>query len=406
MTESPEEKTAAQPCPGPASRKGRNGVKRAKILIISSGHLFHDMYTSFLAPVLPLLIEKFSLTYAAAGFLSVLMRLPALSSPFVGAWADRRSLKYIVAASPALTAFAMCLMGNATNYYALAALAAIAGFSSTCFHVPAPVLLKAVAGRRPGTAMSFFQVGGELSRTIGPLVVLCAVSWWTLEGMYRLIPIGVGASLLLHWAFQDSPAPVGHDRRSGDRGHIAEAFRRERLFFTALFGILLCKSFSASVVAAFLPVYLTAQGKSLWLAGGALSLLQAAAIAGAFIAGTLSDRIGCKNMLLCLTIATPAAMLLFIVSSGWLLIPALVLLGLAAFSSTPVILSLIQQRCSAFPATANGLYMMLNFMLSSLTVLLAGLLSDSMGIVNALKLCAGCTWLGLPFLFFLRPAKH
>lgn len=386
--------------------KSRAGTKKTKIFIISSGHLFHDMYTSFLAPVLPLLIEKFALTYAAAGFLSVLMRLPSLSSPFVGAWADRRSLKYIVAASPALTAFAMCLMGNAPNYYALAALAVIAGFSSTCFHVPAPVLLKAVAGRRPGTAMSFFQIGGELSRTIGPMVVLCAVSWWTLEGLYRLVPLGVGASVVLHWAFQDSPAVNGPSVRPADRGRIADALCSERPFFIALFGILMCKSFSASVVAAFLPVYLTAQGKSLWLAGSALSLLQASAIAGVFIAGTLSDKIGCKNMLLMLTLATPAGMLLFICSSGWLLIPALVLLGLTAFSSTPVILSLIQQRCPALPATANGLYMMLNFMLGSLTILLAGLLSDSMGIVSALKLCAACSWLGLPFLFFLRPAKQ
>ena len=48
--------------------------------------------------------------------------------------------------------------------------------------------------------------------TMGPLVALCAVSWWTLAGMYRLIPVGVGASLLLHWAFQDSPAAGGPDR--------------------------------------------------------------------------------------------------------------------------------------------------------------------------------------------------
>ncbi|MBN2107368.1 MAG: MFS transporter [Deltaproteobacteria bacterium] len=383
----------------------RGEAAKAKIIIISGGHLFHDMYTSFLAPVLPLLIEKFALSYAAAGFLSVLMRLPSLLSPVVGSWADRRSLKYIVIASPALTAIAMCLMGNASSYVGLAALAGIAGVSSTCFHVPAPVLIKAVAGKRPGAAMSLFQVGGELSRTIGPFVVLCAVSWWTLAGLYRLIPLGVGTSLLLHWAFQDLPrahAPAGS---AGDKSRIAEAFYCERSFFAALFGILVCKSFSASVVAAFLPVYLTAQGKSLWLAGSALSLLQAAAIAGVFMAGTLSDKIGCKNILLCLSIVTPVSMLLFIYSSGWALIAALVLLGLTAFSSTPVILSLIQQRCSAFPATANGMYMMISFMLGSLTVLLAGWLSDVFGIVSAFKICAGCSLLGLPFLFLLNRGK-
>ena len=83
----------------------------------------------------------------------------------------------------------------------------------------------------------------------------------------------------------------------------------------------------------------------------------------------------------------------------------LVVLGLTAFSSTPVILSLIQQRCPAFPATANGIYMMISFMLGSLTVLLAGRLSASVGVVSALKICACCSLLGLPFLFLLNRGK-
>jgi FSR family fosmidomycin resistance protein-like MFS transporter len=384
---------------------GRSHAEKIKIFIVSSGHLWHDIYTSFLSPLLPLLIEKLSFSYVAAGFLSVLMRLPSILSPLVGAWSDRYSLHYCFIATPAITAIAMCLMGNAPNYYSIAALTVIAGASSTFFHVPAPVLLKRVAGKRLGSAMSLFQVGGELSRTIGPLVLLSAVSWWTLEGIYRLIPLGVGMSLLLHRTFRNLPPVRSPNQRFTDSDRIKDAFCSAKPFFISVFGILLCKSFSASVVAAFLPVYLTAQGKSLWFAGGALSLLQGAALAGVFITGTLSDKIGCNHMLLFLTAATPLAMLLFICSSGWLLIVSLVLLGLTAFASTPVILSLIQQRCHAFPATANGIYMMVNFMLGSLTVLLAGMLSDVLGIAEAMKLCAACSWLGLPFLCFLDRKK-
>jgi FSR family fosmidomycin resistance protein-like MFS transporter len=384
---------------GPAHIR-RGDAKKAKIFIISGSHFFHDMYTSFLAPVLPILIEKFAITYAAAGFLSVLMRLPSLAGPVIGSLADRRSLKYIVIASPVLTAIAMCLMGSVSSYTGLAILAAVAGISSTCFHVPAPTLLKAIAGRRPGMAMSLFQVGGELSRTIGPLVVLCAVSWWTFAGIYRLIPLAVGVSLFLHWSFQNLPSlhTTGDTARTG---RIAEVLRGQWPLFVGLFGMLVCKSFSASVVAAFLPVYLTAQGAGLWIAGSALSLLQAAAIAGVFMSGTLSDKIGCKPLLMALNIATPLCMLLFIFSSGWLLAVALVLLGLTAFSTTPVVLSFIQQRCREFPSTANGVYMMISFTLGSLAVLAAGLLSDAIGIAGAFKVCAGCCLLGLPCIAVL-----
>jgi len=386
---------------GTQKNNRRSNAGKIKIFIVSSGHLWHDIYTSFLSPLLPLLIDKLVFSYAAAGFLSVLMRLPSLLSPLVGAWSDRCRFHYCFIATPAITAVAMCLMGNAPNYYMIAALTVIAGASSTFFHVPAPVLLKQVAGKRLGSAMSLFQVGGELSRTIGPLVVLGAISWWTLEGIYRLIPLGVLMSLVLHGAFKDFPQVRSQACQFTERARITEVFCSAKTFFISVFGVLLCKSFSASVVAAFLPVYLTQQGKSLWVAGTALSLLQGSAIAGVFITGTLSDKIGCSNMLLVLTAATPVAMLLFICSSGWLLLVSLVLLGLTAFSSTPVILSLVQHRCHAFPATANGIYMMVSFMLGSLTVLLAGILSDRVGIAGAMKICAACSCLGLPFLCFL-----
>jgi MFS transporter, FSR family, fosmidomycin resistance protein len=374
---------------------------RSKIICLSVAHLFHDIYTSFLAPVLPLLIEKFALSYAAAGFLSVLMRIPSFASPLVGSWADRFRLKYIVIISPALTAAAMCLIGRAPNYGALSVLIVFAGLSSTCFHVPAPVLITQVAGQRPGAAMSLFQVGGELSRTIGPLVVLGAVSIWSLEGLYRLVPLGVLTSLLLHWALREVPGAVRSPARSSGNGRAAALLRADWPFWAALFGILVCKSCVASVVAAFLPVYLTAQGTSLWLSGGALSLLQAAALAGVCITGWLSDRIGCTRMLAVLTLATPLIMLLFVFAHGWLLSAALVLLGLIAFSSTPVVLSLIQQRCRDYPATANGVYMMMSFTMGAVTVMLAGMLSDRIGIAAALKMFAACSFIGLPFLLLL-----
>jgi len=96
------------------SSAGEQSDKKV-ILYISAGHLCHDIYTSFLAPILPLLIEKLALSYAAAGFLSVLMRLPSLLSPIVGAWSDRSALRFCFIASPGVTAVVMCLMGMSPN---------------------------------------------------------------------------------------------------------------------------------------------------------------------------------------------------------------------------------------------------------------------------------------------------
>ncbi len=372
-----------------------------KILIISFGHLCHDIYTSFLSPVLPVLIKKFELTYSNAGLISVMLRLPSLFNPFIGAWADRLNLKFFVIISPAITATAMCLMGSAPDYAFLIVLALAAGIGSSCFHVTSPVLLAKFSGRRTGAGMSSFQIGGELARTLGPIIVLGAVSIWTLEGLYRLIPIGFICSFIFYWSFRDVPGNNTKPKHNV-RGSILKTLKGEKLLFLAITGILLSKSFTASIIAAYLPTYLNTEGESLWFSGGALSIVEAAAVIGVLITGTLSDRIGCKRMLFFITTSTPIAMALFLYSSGWLFIVSLVFIGLCAFSSAPVLLSMIQKRDLPYPSIANGLYMTLNFILSSGMILLAGFLSDIAGMEYTFKIFAAFSPVGIIFVFLLK----
>ncbi len=377
-----------------------NSFRGFAISVFALGHFFHDVYTSFLPPLLPLLIEKLSLTFASAGFLSVMMRLPSLLSPLIGAAAERINPRYLVVAAPAISAVMMSCIGWAPGYGWLIVLIIITGFSSACFHVPAPVLLKRCAGRHVGAAMSVFQIGGELARTLGPVIVLGAVALWGLGGVVLLIPGGVVMSAALYAAVRSDPgtSSAGSPVMSGS---VLKTLRTDVRLFAAVFGLLVGKSFSASVIGTYLPVYLTHTGTSIWKAGGALSLLQAAAITGVFVSGPLSDRIGARKMLVLLSAATPPAMIFFLLTSGWLSLFFLLILGFCGFSSTPVILALIQKREFSAPSVANGIYMTINFMLSSGMIALAGLLSDHLGISTTLRLCAVCSAAGIPFAFLL-----
>ena len=51
------------------------------VITISTAHLVHDVYSSFLAPLLPLLIEKLSISYTMAGILTIIQRIPSLFNP-------------------------------------------------------------------------------------------------------------------------------------------------------------------------------------------------------------------------------------------------------------------------------------------------------------------------------------
>lgn len=384
--------------------KTLNSRTKGKIYLISIGHFVHDTYTSFLSPILPLLIENLSLSYTSASFLRVVLRLPSLLNPLIGTLADNMGVKYFIALSPVITAITMCLIGNAPNYLSILILLFIAGISSSFFHVPAPVVLKRISKKGLGLSMSYFQIGGELSRSLGPLIIVAAISLWGLSGIYRLIPFGALISLVLILKLKDETFPHQRSKKLYILKTIIETVFQGKILFIFLMGLMLVKSFTVSILVTFLPTYLTEQGYSLWIAGGALALLQAAAVIGVFLMGTLSDKIGRRPLLIFLTIAAPISMVLFVLSNKWTIIPALILLGLLALSSTPVILALIQERDFKFPSVANGLYMTISFMLTSVIVLIFGKISDIVGLEKAFYLAIICSFIGLPVLF-LNPEK-
>ena len=70
----------------------------SQVITIISGHFVHDTFTAFVAPLLPLVIEKLSLTLTLAGALTAFMQLPAILNPFIGNHSGRAS---VVCGSPA-----------------------------------------------------------------------------------------------------------------------------------------------------------------------------------------------------------------------------------------------------------------------------------------------------------------
>ncbi len=91
----------------------------------------------------------------------------------------------------------MSLLGASPSLIVLFILLFVTGISSALFHIPSPVMIKNYSGAKTATGMSFFMFGGELARTLGPLLITGALSIWGLEGSYRVMPIGIIASVIL-----------------------------------------------------------------------------------------------------------------------------------------------------------------------------------------------------------------
>ena len=132
----------------------------AGVATITVGHAVHDTYTVFLPPLLPVLIEKFALSNAQAGLLSVLMQWPSLLQPVFGYLADHVNLRYFVVTVPSLSAIAMSLSGVAPSYAVLALLLVVVGVGSAGMHSVGPVIAGNLSGRSLGRGMGMWMVGG------------------------------------------------------------------------------------------------------------------------------------------------------------------------------------------------------------------------------------------------------
>jgi FSR family fosmidomycin resistance protein-like MFS transporter len=368
------------------------------VVTIAAGHAAHDTYSAFLPPLLPAFIERLSLARAEAGLLTVFLQGPSLLQPLIGHLGDRRDLRLGVILSPAVTAVCMSLVGVAPGYAALALLLLTAGLSAAVLHSVAPVLVGRLSGRRLGFGMGFWMVGGELGRTVGPVLAVSTVALLGLGGLPWLMVGGIAASALLAFGLRGV-------RPGASRGEAPRSFPRAlgsmRPLMVPLLGIVTSRAFMMAASTIYLPVFLRERGDSLWLAGASLSVLEGAGVIGALAGGSVSDLVGRRRVLAFSLLAGPAMMLALLGSSGGWRWPILLGLGFSGLMATPVLMAAVQEAVPRDRALANGVYMALSFAVRSVVVVLVGGAADWVGMQGAFLACALLALLGVPFVLGL-----
>lgn len=380
----------------------KNKFKTKHVISVASAHLLHDTFSAFFAPLIPLLTEKFGISYAAAGSLSVVQKIPSLLNPLIGLIADKIAIRSAIVLAPVITIFTMGLLGWAPSVAILAVLLFTCGISAAALHVTAPVLMRQVSGDQVGKGMSCFMFGGEIARTLGPLLITSAISWWGLEGTWRLIPLGLAASLVLFLNLRKIDKAHLHRAKKKNQASIKATLRHIAPSFALMTPIMLSRSFSKTALTTFLPAYMVSQGASIKTAAAALAFLELLGAAGALLSGSLSDKAGRKNVLLAIMLTSPFLMYFFTRTTGiaqWALLGGM---GLIFFASTPVFMAMVHDLETDRPAFTNGLYMSISFAVSSIVALTVGAMADRYGFVKTYQITAALSTAAIPFTLRLK----
>jgi len=267
----------------------------AGVLTVSAGHAAHDIFTAFLQPLLPLFIATLALSNIEAGLLTVFLSWSSLLQPFLGHLSDSFNLNQLVVVAPAMTAVVMSLTGVAPTYGVLVVLLLVAGLSSASLHTVGPAVVGKLSGSRLGRGMGLWMVGGELGRTLGPLIAVTAASLLGLARLPWLLVLGVVTSILLHQRLRGISDRVTEAGKGLSWRAVIEGMGSLAL---PVAGITVARSFAAVSPTTYLPILLTEQGSNLWFAGLSLSIFELAGVGGALVSGSISDGRGRRLVLL------------------------------------------------------------------------------------------------------------
>lgn len=367
-----------------------------RVVTIAAGHAVHDSFTAFLAPLLPRFVEAFTLSKGAAGALAAFLQLPSLLQPVVGHLAGRRALRWIVILGPGVTGTAMSLLGWAPGYLPLALFLLVAGLSVAAFHATAPVAVGYLSGDRLGRGMGYWMVGGETGRTLGPVVVTSVVAVLSLKSMAWLSVVAVTTSGVLYVRLREVPLRT---RGDGEQVPWRRAVAEMRSLMARLAALVSLRSLMVMATTLFLPLYLTENATSLWLAGAALSIVEAAGIVGALVGGWMSDRVGRRTVMAAGQVAAPVALAWFLAADGWVRLAVLPLVGFTLLAVPPVMMALVQEQVPESRALANGIYLSMNFAVRSVAAVAYGAFADLVGLTTAMYVALVAMFAGLPLVW-------
>jgi MFS transporter, FSR family, fosmidomycin resistance protein len=352
------------------------------VALLSAGHFMNDAYPGYLAPLLPLLMEKIGFSLTLAGTLvSIQAIASSLMQPLFGLLSDRLRRPLLVIGGPLLTAIFFSSIGLVNSYVQLAFIIILGGLGTAAFHPQAASLTGQYSGGRKGLSMSVFVTAGSAGHALGPMFILTVVTMLGLSFSWVTVIWGIAIAGLL-WRFLPATTPTAEPRTNVPHG--SQLVGRKSLL-VLIWLVVFLRAIVIDSFIAFNPTFLHQNQFSVMLAGAANTIFELSGSAGTLMGGAMSDRFGRKGFILFSLAGSTPFFWLFLHFHG---VTALVFLGLAGcilFSSVPVTIVMAQELFPNRSGAVSSLTMGFAWGMAGLLLTPIGAISESIGLGSAFK---------------------
>lgn len=370
------------------------------MVALSAGHLFTDVAQGSVPALLPFLVSRDHLSYAAA---SVLVLAATVSSsviqPLFGHLSDRLSLPWLMPLGPGLGGLGIALAGLAPSYGLAFAAVLLSGVGVAAFHPEGSRFANYVSGARRASGMSLFSVGGNVGFALGPLLVTPALVAFGLHGtLVVLVPTWLMAAVLVRELprLRTFRPDIAHGRVA--RSPEPDAWGP----FAVLAAVIAVRSFIYFGLVTFIPLYyvhVLRAGKT--LGGLALSAMLIGGAAGTLAGGPLADRFGRRAVLVGSMIAIPPLLVGLLLSGRALGVLFATLAGAVTIATFAVTIVMGQELLPGRLGVSAGVTIGLSIGLGGVGAPLLGLLADSYGLRAVFIAVAALPAVALPLTVLL-----
>lgn len=362
----------------------------------SIAHFVNDVPLTLLPAVLPILIEEFNLSYAAAGAMITASALLMTSLQAVtGYFADRWNRITFLFVGLTTLGVGTILVGFSTNYIQLLAFGCLIGIGGSVYHpIGYSLLSDAFESGNRGKALGLGSAAGDIAvpvafATSGFLVLV--LGWRNIFMLWGLVAITIAATM---------PFIIKEPRKKGSRSTVTNNSTKK--IVTSLIPVIIVMSLAAAcyrIVSSFTTTYLTDFGIGIESANAVLALMMAIGAVGAIAGGTLIDKFGEKNPVAIgmVTLSVLSAISAFL-SNGYFLSIIICLMGFSLLGVWPPFYSAIASASSlGARAFIYGLLFAIAWSFGSFFPYISGAFADVFGLqviyilVSVLSLLAAFT---------------
>ncbi|MFJ7733301.1 MFS transporter [Lysinibacillus sp. NPDC097231] len=357
------------------------------MIAIAVAHLINDTMQAVIPAMFPILKSDLGLTFTQIGLISFVLNMFASAlQPVVGYASDKKPMPYALPIGMASSFIGIAIIAFTSQYWIIIVAVLFLGFGSAIFHPEGSRVSFMAAGSKRGLAQSIYQVGGNSGQALAPLISAFIFDIFGQRGaaiVLVMTAIGIVVlSKIAAWYKKQLEQERAAKKKRLLVSNLPPLTKKQvGIALTLLFTIIFARSFYTTNITSYYVFYLMNHYDiSLRLGQILIFTFMAFGVIGTFFGGSLSDRIGRKNVILLSVIVPMPFCLALPYVPLWAAIIFLVIIGALIMISFSVTVVYAQELVPTKIGTMAGLTTGFAFGMGAIGALVIGRLIDHKGI--------------------------